>query len=60
VKRKTPMRQLNIRIDDRIVHNLDRYVDGIRYRSRGHLINVLLVEWLLEHRDESKKKVGEK
>lgn len=41
-----PMHQLNFRINDEVVKGIDRFVDGIHYRSRGHLINVILLEWL--------------
>lgn len=43
--------QLGVRIPDEIVKQLDRYVDRIRYRSRAHLITVILAEWLDEQEE---------
>lgn len=46
--------QISLRIPDDIPEKLDRFVDGIRYRSRAHLISVILHEWLeREERRES-------
>jgi hypothetical protein len=42
---RTPM-QLNFQIPDKVVEELDRFVDGIRFRNRAQLITVILADWL--------------
>ena len=43
------MYQVNFRIPEEIVQELNRYVDGLKIKSIPHLINVIVNEWLLYH-----------
>ena len=38
--------QITIRIPDDIIKEADEYVDNIHFRSRAHLITVVLADWL--------------
>lgn len=45
---KKPKRELShtsVRIPKEIADKLDSLVDRIKYRSRGHLVTVILHEW---------------
>lgn len=44
----TTTMQLSARIPDEVIDKLDRYIDGIQYRSRAQLISVILQEWIEE------------
>jgi Arc/MetJ-type ribon-helix-helix transcriptional regulator len=45
-KKEVDVMHLTVRIPNSIIERLDLYVDEIRYRSRAHLITVILMEWL--------------
>jgi len=38
--------KLNLSIPDIIVEELDKFVDGIRFRSRAHLATIILADWI--------------
>lgn len=45
-KNKVKMIPVCIRVPDHIINNIDHFVDGVRYRSRAHLITTILKEHL--------------
>jgi hypothetical protein len=38
--------QISVRLEDEVVEQLDRFVDGIRHRSRAQIMVIALIEWL--------------
>jgi hypothetical protein len=38
--------QLNFSCPDEIVKELDKHVDGVRYRNRAQLMTTIFAEWL--------------
>ena len=44
--------QLAVRIPDELIARLDEHVDRIHFRSRAHLITVIISEWLDEQDEE--------
>lgn len=46
--------QFNFRIDEDLFKRMDKAVDGMRYRSRGHFIEIAVLE-LLERLKPPKK-----
>lgn len=45
-KNKVKMIPVCIRVPDHIIHNIDKYVDGVRFRSRAHLITTVLKDYI--------------
>lgn len=40
------MKQILLRMPDQMCQKLDSFVDGIQFRDRTHLINLILTGWL--------------
>jgi hypothetical protein len=40
------MKQLNFRADEELTKRAEQYVDGVHFRSVGHILNVALAEWV--------------
>jgi len=38
--------QISVRLEEEVVEQLDKFVDGIRYRSRAQILIIALTEWL--------------
>jgi metal-responsive CopG/Arc/MetJ family transcriptional regulator len=38
--------KLSLIIPDKVIEELDTFVDGIKFRSRAHLITCILVDWI--------------
>lgn len=57
IHRKPTTKQIYIRIPDRIIEKLDRHIDKIEYRSRAHLVTVILSDWLKEKGKEKQNNV---
>jgi metal-responsive CopG/Arc/MetJ family transcriptional regulator len=38
--------KLNLMVPDKVVKELDSFVDGIKFRSRAHLITAILADWI--------------
>jgi len=51
--------QVAIRFSDDVTDALDEYVDGTLYRSRSHLIEVIVQEWLDRPDDEDETEEDE-
>lgn len=47
-------RQTALRLNDHSLIELDQYVDGVKFRSRSHAIDVILMEWLEQQREKRK------
>jgi Arc/MetJ-type ribon-helix-helix transcriptional regulator len=41
--------QISVRLEEEILEQLDKFVDGLRYRSRAQILIIALTEWLEEH-----------
>jgi hypothetical protein len=39
------MQQLGVRIPSKLIDAIDSRVDGISYRSRAHLVTLIISEW---------------
>ena len=40
------MKQLNFRVDEALAERAEQYIDGVHFRSVGHILNVALAEWI--------------
>jgi metal-responsive CopG/Arc/MetJ family transcriptional regulator len=47
-------KQIAIRLNSFSLSELDRYVDGVRFRNRSHAIDVIINDWLERQRVDSK------
>ena len=45
-KKKTHLVAVTFKLHPRLIEGLDQYVDNIVFRSRAHIMNVALSEWL--------------
>lgn len=52
--------QLNFQIPGKVVEELDKHVDGIRFRNRTQLITVILDDWLAIMSGYSTRKVAKR
>ncbi len=43
-------KQFNFKIDAALLARLDTFVDGVRFRTRGHLAEVAILEFLDHHK----------
>ena len=41
-----------LRLNEMSLTELDQYVDGVKFRSRSHAIDVILLEWLEKQREQ--------
>ena len=41
-----PKHQYNLKITKELIEGIDKHVDGIRYVSRAHIINIAIADWL--------------
>lgn len=46
LKKAVKWTQLNMRIPDKILRELDKYIDDVRFRNRSQLITVILSRWI--------------
>ena len=44
--------QITIRVPDEIIKEIDDYIDNIHFRSRAHLITVVLSDWLEAQKED--------
>lgn len=52
-------RQVNFRLSLALLNEAKKYVDGIYYKSIGHILNMALKSWLTQKkREERAKKEG--
>lgn len=42
--------QLNIRIPDELVEDMDEHIDGIKYLSRSQIVAIAVSDWLKSKR----------
>ena len=54
------MKQLGVRIPKEIIESVDSHVDGVKFRSRAHLITVLVLEWLEKQKKHPHQRKKEK
>lgn len=53
-------KQTTVRIEERLLKGVDRFVDGARYRSRAHVIETALAEFLENNKPPAKRRRGTK
>ena len=41
--------QFSVRVDDEVLEQLDKFVDGIHYRSRAQITAIALIDWLQDN-----------
>jgi metal-responsive CopG/Arc/MetJ family transcriptional regulator len=44
--------KLSLIIPDKVVEEVDTFVDGIKFRSRAHLITAILADWITLNKGE--------
>jgi len=44
--------KLNLKVPDKVIEELDSFVDGIKFRSRAHLITAILADWITINKGE--------
>jgi hypothetical protein len=50
-----PAQQLNFRIKKELLEQAKQYVDGILYRSVGHILNMALMDWIIAREREKEE-----
>ncbi len=52
-KEEPIMQQLNFRISKELVERTKKQVDGVTFKSVGHILNMALADWLNEEEKET-------
>jgi len=44
--KKEKLKPVTFKIHPEILEQIDKYIENIIFRSRGHIINIALAEWI--------------